>query len=383
MITLAEPNLSGNEMAYLRQCVDTNFVSSVGPFVTQFEQAFARFVGSPHAVAISNGTAAIHMALVLAGVGPGDEVVVSDFTFAASGNPIFYQGAKPILVDSELDTWNLDPDLVVEELDRRARLGQRMPKAVLAVHILGCPARLDAIAEACDRHGVWLIEDAAEALGASYTEGAFVGRQVGTIGRIGCFSFNGNKIMTTGGGGMLVMADAALAQQAKHLTTQAKLPGYAYFHNEVGYNYRLTNLAAALGVAQLERLESFLQKKAEIASRYDAAFQGLPGVACPPHPAGLTPTFWLYSLLLPCRWEAPLEQLIEKDIQTRPLWTALHLMPPYKDALLLGSGRISESLCAHGLSLPCSTSLSEVDQQSVISAVQELHHRWESASPVR
>ncbi|GLH73049.1 aminotransferase DegT [Geothrix limicola] len=375
MINLAEPNLSGNEMAYLRQCVDTNFVSSVGPFVTQFEQAFAQFVGSPHAVAISNGTAAIHMALILAGVGPGDEVIVSDFTFAASGNPIFYQGARPILVDSEMDTWNLDPALVVEELDRRARLDRPMPKVVLAVHILGCPARLDAIAEACDRYGIWLIEDAAEALGARYTEGVFAGRQVGTIGRIGCFSFNGNKIMTTGGGGMLVTADAVLAQQAKHLTTQAKLPGYAYFHNEVGYNYRLTNLAAALGVAQLERLGSFLQRKAEIANRYDAAFQGLAGVVCPPRPAGLTPTFWLYSILLQCRWEAPLEQLLEKGIQTRPLWTALHMMPPYKEVTLLGSGRVSESLCAHGLSLPCSTGLSGDDQQSVIEAVLKLHRQ--------
>lgn len=383
MITLAEPNLSGNEMEYLRQCVDTNFVSSVGPFVTQFEQTFAQFVGSPHAVAISNGTAAIHMALVLAGVGPGDEVVVSDFTFAASGNPIFYQGAKPILVDSELDTWNLDPDLVIEELDRRARLGRPMPKAVLAVHILGCPARLDAIAEACDRHGVWLIEDAAEALGASYTKGTYAGRQVGTIGRIGCFSFNGNKIMTTGGGGMLVTADEVLAQKAKHLSTQAKLPGYAYFHNEVGYNYRLTNLAAALGVAQLERLGSFLQRKAEIANRYDAAFLGLPGVCCPPRPSGMSPTFWLYSMLLPCGWEAPLEQLLAKGIQTRPLWTALHLMPPYMNAPLLGSGQISESLCTHGLSLPCSTSLSDDDQQLVINAVLEFHQNWQVEALVR
>jgi len=373
MISLAEPNLAGNEMAYLQQCVDTNFVSSVGPFVNKFEQDFAQFVGSPHAVAISNGTAAIHMALVLAGVGPGDEVVVSDFTFAASGNPIFYQGAKPILVDSELNTWNLNPDLVIEELDRRARLGKPMPKAVLAVHILGCPARLDAIAKACDHYGVWLIEDAAEALGACYTDGPFAGRQVGTIGRLGCFSFNGNKIMTTGGGGMLVTADAALAQKAKHLTTQAKLPGYAYFHNEVGYNYRLTNLAAALGVAQLERLESFLHKKGEIADRYDAAFQSLPGVNCPPRPSGMTPTFWLYSVLLPYRWEVPLERLLKKGIQTRPLWTALHLMPPYREAMLLGSGQVSESLCAHGLSLPCSTNLTKDDQQVVIDAVLEMH----------
>jgi len=372
MISLSEPNISGNELEYLRQCVETNFVSSVGPFVSQFEETFAKFVGSPHAVAVSNGTAAIHMALILAGVGPGDEVIVSDFTFAASGNPIFYQGASPILVDSEASTWNLDPGLVVEELNQRARQGKAMPKVVLVVHILGYPAQIDAIAEACDRHGVWLIEDAAEALGASYTEGPFSGRQVGTIGRIGCFSFNGNKIMTTGGGGMLVTHDLALAQKAKHLTTQAKLPGYAYFHDEVGYNYRLTNLAAALGVAQLERLNSFLTKKSTIAHRYDTAFKDHPGLRCPPHPSGMSPTFWLYSILLACRWEKPLEQLLAKGIQTRPLWTALHLMPSYREAPLLGSGKVSECLCSHGLSIPCSTNISEQDQDSVISAVLDL-----------
>jgi len=372
MIALAEPDISGNELEYLRQCVETNFVSSVGPFVSIFEEAFAQFVGTPYAVAVSNGTAAIHMALILAGVGPGDEVIVSDFTFAASGNPIFYQGGRPILVDSEFDTWNLDPDLVVEELDKRARLGQPMPKVVLAVHILGYPARIEAIVDACYRHGVWLIEDAAEALGASYTEGPLKGKQVGTIGRIGCFSFNGNKIMTTGGGGMLVTADEKLAQKAKHLTTQAKLPGYAYFHNEVGYNYRLTNLAAGLGVAQLERLDLFLKKKGRIAKTYDAAFKEVEGLRCPPRPSGLAPTFWLYSVLLACRWESPLQQLLGKGIQTRPLWTALHLMPPYKGASLLGSGKISEELCTLGLSLPCSTNLSERDQQTVIEAVINL-----------
>lgn len=372
MIALAEPNLSGNELEYVHQCLDTNFVSSVGPFVARFEDVFSCFVGARYAVAVSNGTAAIHMALILAGVGPGDEVIVNDFTFAASGNPIFYQGGVPILVDSEFDTWNLDPGFVVEELDRRAHAGQRMPKAVLVVHILGFPARIEAIADACDRHGVWLIEDAAEALGASYTDGPYKGRQVGTIGQIGCFSFNGNKIMTTGGGGMMVFSDAALAQRAKHLTTQAKLPGYAYFHNEVGYNYRLTNLAAGIGVAQLERLDAFLEKKADIARIYDAAFQGIEGLKCPPRPVALAPTFWLYSVMLPCRWEKPLEQLLEMGIQTRPLWTALHLMPPYQGIQVLGSGKVSEYLCSFGLSLPCSTNLSKKDQMTVIQAVKEI-----------
>jgi len=368
MIPLAVPNLGGNELAYLKECVDTNFVSSVGPFVDRFEREFAAYVGSPHAVATSNGTAAIHVALILAGVGPGDEVIVSDFTFAASANPILYQQAVPLLVDSEWETWNLDPALVVEELDRRNRLGLRQPKALVAVHILGCPARLEALADACEAHGVCLIEDAAEALGAIYTSGRYQGRQVGTIGKMGCFSFNGNKIITSGGGGMLVTEDAQLAAKAKHLTTQAKQPGYAYFHTEVGYNYRLTNLAAALGLAQLEQLPAFLAHKRRVADLYRARLAST-RLTLPPKPAGMEPTFWLFSVLFDGPWGAPLKGLEDLQIQTRPLWTALHLMPPFQAFARLGSGRVAESLCARGLSLPCSTNLTEPELDTVVAGV--------------
>lgn len=366
MIPLAEPNLSGREAEYLQECITTNFVSSVGAFVDRFEHEFAAFVGSPHAVAAANGTSALHIALVLADVGHGDEVWVSDFTFAASANPIKYQHAIPVLVDSERRTWNMDPALVVEELDRRARLGLKQPKAIMVVHILGCPAEIAPIAAACEKHGVCLIEDAAEALGATYTSGPFAGRQVGTIGHIGCYSFNGNKIMTTGGGGMLVTADADVARHAKHLTTQAKRPGYAYFHDEVGYNYRLTNLAAAMGVAQLERLPGFLERKRAIAARYTEALKALPGITLPPAPEGMAPSSWLYSVLLPTGWEPVLKALEAAGIQTRPLWTALHLMPPYAGCARIGSGEVAADLCARGLSLPCSTSLTPVQQDAVI-----------------
>jgi len=366
MIPLSEPNLTGHEAKYLNECLETNFVSSVGAFVDRFEREFAEYVGSPHAVAAANGTSALHMGLVLLGVGIGDEVWVSDFTFVASANPIKYQGAVPVLVDSERTTWNLDPALVVEELDRRAKRGLKLPKAVMVVHILGCPADIAPIAEACERHGVYLIEDAAEALGAKYTTGIYAGKQVGTIGAIGCFSFNGNKIITTGGGGMLVTADPELARRAKHLTTQAKNPGYAYFHTEVGYNYRLTNLAAALGVAQLERLSEFLEAKRRIAKAYNTTLAGLPGLTLPPAPAGMEPTYWLYSLLLPTGWEPVLKSMEENQVQTRPLWTALHLMPPFEDCPRLGSGNVAKDLCTRGLSLPSSTSLKPAQQDSVI-----------------
>jgi dTDP-4-amino-4,6-dideoxygalactose transaminase len=372
MIPLAEPNLTGNESGYLQECLTTNFVSSVGAFVNRFEDEFARFVAAPHAVATANGTSAIHIALLIAGVEPGDEVWVSDFTFIASSNPILYVQAVPVLVDSERRSWNMDPGLVVEELDRRARQGRKLPKAIILVHILGLPANLEPIAEACDRHGVTLIEDAAEALGASYTEGALRGRQVGTLSRLGCFSFNGNKIITTGGGGMVVTEDATLARRAKHLTTQAKMPGLAYMHDEVGYNYRLTNLQAALGVAQLERLSAFIAKKREIAARYDSALAGIPGLACPPRPAGTAPSCWLYSVLLDPGWQEPQAFLEAKGIQSRPLWTPLHLMEPYRGFQLIGSGQEAERLARMGLSLPCSTSLTAEQQETVIAAVGDM-----------
>jgi dTDP-4-amino-4,6-dideoxygalactose transaminase len=372
-IPLSVPNLSGNERRYLDECLQTTFVSSVGPFVTRFEDAFVRSVNGQYAVACVSGTAALHVGLQVAGIQSGDEVFVSDFTFVATVNPLTYLGARPLLVDANTETWNIDPALIAEELDRRAARGLRQPKAVLVAHVLGLPADIGPIKNACDRYGVLLIEDAAEALGAGYLAGSLAGRPVGTIGLVGCFSFNGNKIITTGGGGMIATADAKLADHAKHLTTQARLPGPEYLHDEIGYNYRLTNLAAALGIAQLERLPAFVERKQQIAAKYDAAFAGLPGITVPPRPAWAQPTFWLYSVLIdPAttgvdrKWM--LEQLGGKGIQTRPVWAPAHVMPFYRDAPRLG-GEVGERLFAQGLSLPCSTGLTDADQDRVIDAV--------------
>jgi dTDP-4-amino-4,6-dideoxygalactose transaminase len=373
-IPLAEPFLGGNERQYLNECLDTNFVSSVGPFVDRFEREFAAAVGARHAIACASGTAAIHVALRLLGVEPGDEVFVSSLTFIASANPILYEKAVPVLVDSETETWNLDPALVAEELDRRARLGLRQPKAVEAVHLLGQPARIADLADACARHGVILFEDASEALGASYGDGPHAGRQVGTIGRVGCYSFNGNKLMTTGGGGMITTDDPALAKRAKHLTTQARVPGIEYNHDEVGYNYRLTNLAAALGVAQLEQLGDLLDRKQRIARRYDEALASIGGVAAAPRPAWSKPTFWLYSALVDAEAfglnsRALHTVLREQAIETRPIWSPLHTMSLFADAPRVGSGKVAENLFARALSLPCSAGLTPDDQDRVIAAV--------------
>lgn len=369
-IPLSVPNLTGNEQRYVEECLQSTFVSSVGPFVPRFEAAFGRSVGSSHAVACASGTAALHVALHVAGVERGDDVLVSDFTFIATANPVSYRGARPVFVDSNEATWNIDPALVTEELDRRAARGVRQPKAVLAAHVLGLPADLAPIRDACERHGVLLLEDAAEALGASYASGPLKGRQVGTVGILGCFSFNGNKIITTGGGGMIATDDEALARRARHLTTQAKIPGPEYLHDEIGYNYRLTGLAAALGVAQLERLSEFVGRKRGIADRYDAALRDLPGVTIPPRPAWAVPTLWLYSVLIDPevagidRTEV-LRRLDAMRIQTRPTWAPSHLMPFYKDAPRLG-GAVGERLFRQGLSLPCSTGLTCAEQVRVI-----------------
>lgn len=371
-IPLAVPSLAGREAQYLQECVTTNFVSSVGPFVDRFEREFARFVGARHAVACASGTAAIHVALRLCGIGPQDEVLVPTLTFIASANPIAYERARPVFVDSERETWNVDPDLIVAELDRRARAGRRQPKVVEVVHLLGHPVDIEPIRAACERHEVILVEDAAEALGATYRGGALDGRQVGTIGRLGCFSFNGNKVITTGGGGMIATDDDALARRAKHLTTQARLPGLAYRHDEVGYNYRLTNVAAALGVAQLEQLPAFLARKREIADRYDEAFAGLPGVTLPPRRAFAHPSLWLYSMLVdgPAARDRLIARLGEAKVEARPIWSPLHTMPMYRDADRLGSGAVAEAIAANGISLPCSVGLGADEQQRVIDAVR-------------
>lgn len=359
-IPLSEPYLAGNERRYLDECVTTNFVSSVGPFVERFEREFAAYVGAKFAVACASGTAALHVALRLLGIGAGDEVLVPTLTFIASANPIAYERATAVLVDSEVETWNMDPDLVIDYIESAAREGRKLPRAVEVVHLLGHPANIEPILAVCERFAVPVIEDAAEALGARYANG----KHVGTLGTLGCFSFNGNKIITSGGGGMITTDDPELARRAKHLTTQARLPGLAYRHDEVGFNYRLTNVAAALGVAQLEQLPSFIRRKLDIATRYDAALRDR--FTLPPRASWAQSTCWLYSVGIADRRDDYLARLTSQQVEARPIWTPLHTMPMYVDAPRLGGER-AEQLAASGLSIPCSVSLSEAQQDRVIS----------------
>lgn len=373
-IALAEPFLGGNARAYLNECLDTNFVSSVGPFVGRFEEAFAEAVGAGHAVACASGTAAIHLAFRVLDIGPGDEVLVPTLTFVASANPVRYVGATPLLVDAEPRTFNLDPALVVDELERRAREGRRPPAAIEVVHLLGHPADLEPVLDAARRHGVPVVEDAAEALGARYVGGTLDGRHVGTLGRVGCFSFNGNKLITTGGGGMLVTDDEGLAARARHLSTQARLPGLAYDHDEVGFNYRLSNVAAALGLAQLELMPELLAGRRANAAAYDAAIEGLPALRPAPRATWADPSFWLYtSSVRPSRSPVARDDLITllagAGIEARPIWTPLHRTRVWRDAPRIG-GEVADGLFDVAFSLPSSSSLDDEGRARVIGALR-------------
>lgn len=373
-IPLAIPTITDHEVAKVTEAVKSGFVSSVGPYVAEFENTFAELVGAKHAVACTSGTAAIHLAFAVLDVPRGAEIAVPDFTFVGSSNPIAYVGANALLVDSDRDTWCLDQDLLIDALEERKRKGEPLPAVVEPVHILGQPARIDRLVEYCQSNGIAVVEDAAESLGATWSEGAFAGRHTGSVGTIGAFSFNGNKIATAGGGGMLVTDDAELAARAKHLSTQAKVPDIGYLHDEVGFNYRLTNIAAALGLAQLERLDDLKARRAHVAERYDAAFAGT-GIVTPPRLPGFDATYWLYSVLIPEGngteyRDALWKHLGDKQIGSRPLWRALHLQPPWQGSARIG-GEVAEDIFTRGLSLPCSYDLTDAEQDRVIDAVLE------------
>jgi perosamine synthetase len=379
-IPLSIPALQGREWEYIKECLDTNWVSSVGPFVERFEQVFAERVGVGHAVAVVNGTAALHLALLAADIGPDDEVLVSDLTFIASVNAIRYAGAHPVLVDVEPDFWQIDVERVAAFLRdsctrRDGKLvntqSGRTVKAILPVHILGHPVDMDPLLDLADAFGLMVIEDASEALGATYR-----GRAVGSMGRLSCFSFNGNKLITTGGGGMVVTDDADLAHRVRHLSTQAKADPVEYLHDDVGYNYRLTNILAALGCAQMELLDDYIAVKRRIAATYGAELAGIPGLSVMPAAEWADSTFWLYTVTIDtaafgmdCR--VLLKELESQGIQTRPLWQPMHLSRPHGACRILG-GSVTENLYGTALSLPCSVGLDEASQRRVIDTIRRL-----------
>lgn len=370
-IYLSPPHMGGLEQEFVADAFATNWIAPLGPHVDAFEREFAEYVGARHAAALSSGTAALHLALILAGVERGDEVVVSTLTFSASANPIAYLGARPVFVDSERASWNVDPGLLAETLRRKARSahGGRLPKAVVLVHLYGQSADIDPVRDVCAEHGVILIEDAAEALGSSYH-----GRSPGTLGALGIFSFNGNKIITTSGGGMLVGEDEALIAHARKLATQARDPVPHYQHSEIGYNYRLSNVLAAIGRGQLRVLEERVQARRRVFETYAGALGRLPGIEFMPEAPWGRHTRWLTCMTVdPAQFGATREEirlaLEAENIEARPVWKPMHLQPVFAGCEAVG-GAVAEDLFARGLCLPSGSSLTPDDQARIVGIVE-------------
>lgn len=340
-VMLHHPTFAGNEKKYLEECIDSTFVSSVGPFVNHFEEEIARYTGAARAVVTVNGTAALHMALMLAGVERGDEVISQALTFIATCNAISYIGAHPVFIDVDLDTMGLSPEAMERWLEANAEVradgvcynrntGRRI-KACVPMHTFGHPARLDELCELCRKWHIELVEDAAESIGSKYH-----GKHTGTFGKVGALSFNGNKTITTGGGGMLLFNDPELGAFAKHLTTQAKVPHrWAFVHDHIGYNYRMPNINAALGCAQLECIDQFLESKRATAAYYTDYFAGEPGgIKFMVEPENTVSNYWLNAIMLPDRaaQQEFLEYTNDNGVMTRPIWELMNRLPMFKDA---------------------------------------------------
>ncbi|MBW4646782.1 MAG: aminotransferase class I/II-fold pyridoxal phosphate-dependent enzyme [Goleter apudmare HA4340-LM2] len=371
-ILLSTPHMGDRELEFVKEAFDTNWIAPVGPHVDAFEQEFCQVTGASYAAAVSSGTAAIHLALLLIGVKPGDEVFCSTLTFAATANPIAYLGAKPVFIDSDRLSWNMNPDLLQEALAHRARIG-KLPKAVVLVHLYGQSADIAPILKACNQYHIPLIEDAAEALGATYK-----GRTPGTFGHIGIYSFNGNKIITTSGGGMLVSDDSELVAKARFLATQARDPAPHYQHSTIGYNYRLSNVLAGIGRGQLLVLQERVQARRRNFKVYHQALGTLPGIAFMPEADFGKATRWLTCLTIdPIAFGADREQvrlaLAQQQIEARPVWKPLHLQPAFAGCESIG-GAVAEDLFAHGLCLPSGSNLTDADLERVIDAIAKAHN---------
>lgn len=377
MIPLATPDLRGNEAAYLQQCVDSTFISSVGRFVQEFEKSVAAAVGAAGGVATCSGTTALHLALATLRIGHGDLVLLPSFTFIASANAITLAGARPWLIDVERRSWTMDPEQLRRELTEKTKVdgsrlvhretGERVA-AIMPVHTLGHPADMDALAGIAAEYGLPLVADAAAAAGARYK-----GRQIGGLATLSCLSFNGNKTITCGGGGMVVSQDEALLARAQHLNTTAR-QGTSYLHDEASFNYRLTNLQAAVGLAQIERLDSFLAAKRRIFERYAHALADLPGMQPFPIAEWAESAYWFSGMVLDDagRLLGLIRTLNDAGIQARDFWVPMHRQPPYLGCPRSESMAVSDDIAPRILTLPCSTHLTDGDQDFVIERLREI-----------
>jgi perosamine synthetase len=352
------------ELEYVSDCVRSGWVSSLGEYVKRFESGFASYCGARHGIAAHNGTVALHLALAGLNIGPGDEVIVPSLTFVATANAVSYTGATPVFVDSAPYTWTIDPDAVDRAVTPRTR-------AIIAVHLYGHPADMDALQAVADDHGLLVIEDAAEAHGALYKK-----RRVGSLADAAVFSFYGNKIITTGEGGMILTDDDVLAERCYFLENQAKAPDNPYWHPEIGFNYRMTNIQAALGVAQMERIDEFVRLRQQNAAHYNRRLADLPGVTCPPCADWAENVYWMYTILVGEEFGVTRDELMirlrERDIDTRSVFYPLHTLPMYENGLRCP---VAETLGQQGINLPSGSSLTPDQVDTVCDAVFEIHHQ--------
>jgi dTDP-4-amino-4,6-dideoxygalactose transaminase len=370
-IYLSPPHLGRHELNYLHKAVEDNWVAPLGPNVDGFEADICAAAGVPHCVALNSGTAALHLGLLLLGVAPGDEVLCPSFTFVATANAIRYCGATPVFIDSEADTWNMCPTRLREAIADRIERGKK-PRALLLVHLYGMPAKLAEIIALAQEFDLPILEDAAEALGAQWQR-----RPLGSFGQVGVFSFNGNKILTTSGGGALVTPDKALAERARFLATQAKDAAPHYQHSQVGYNYRLSNLLAGIGRGQMELLPDRVKRRREIFNWYREHLASLPGLAVAPatEPAGSLSNRWLTTILLDPATTAATPETVRqhletRNIESRPLWKPMHLQPLFAEAPMYG-GAVCADLFARGLCLPSGTAMGDEELHRIAKALRE------------
>lgn len=368
-IYLSSPTMHGQEQEFVKEAFDTNWVAPLGPNVNAFEKEMAQYVGISHASALSSGTAAIHLALRLLGVGQGDAVFVSSLTFSATCNPIVYEKAVPVFIDSEWDTWNMSPEALEKAYEKYPN-----PKAVIAVHLYGTPAKLDEIMAICQKHGTVLIEDAAESLSSTYK-----GQYTGTFGKMGIYSFNGNKIITTSGGGMLVSEDEDLINKSRFLATQARDPARHYQHSQIGYNYRMSNIVAGIGRGQLLHLEEHKKRKKEIYARYKEAFADIPEISMNPLNTDGDANCWLSCMTIAegCSVtpEMVMDALEKENIETRPIWKPMHLQPVFAEndfITVQEQGSVAEDIFNRGLCLPSDIKNTEEDMELIIRIVRGL-----------
>ena len=372
-IYLCSPHMGGGEMKYVKEAFDSNWVAPLGPNVDAFERELCSATGAKHVAALSSGTAAIHLSLIMLGVGPGDYVIGTSFTFSATVNPIAYLGATPVLVDSEPGTWNMDPELLEEAIkglkvreSESRRVGEgKLPKAIVVAHLYGMPARMKEIMAVADKYGIPVVEDAAEALGSEY-----MGRRVGCNSKFGILSFNGNKIITTSGGGALISDDAALIEKARFLATQARDPAPHYQHSEIGYNYRMSNVVAGVGRGQLEVLDLRVKQHREFNQWYRELLKDVPGVTFQSEPsADFFSNFWLTCIVIdPALAGTDREKLRlafeAANIESRPLWKPMHLQPVFAGCPAFVNGT-SEKLFENGLCLPSGSNIDEEGRERI------------------